>query len=617
MTTNLWQPKGIDELESAARSALEHPGNACVVAGPGAGKTEFLAQKVAFLLETNVCVEPRRILAISFKKDASENLAARVRERCSEKFSGRFDSVTFDAFTKSILDRFQLALPPAWRPKPDYDIVNFNENQYRGFLDDMRENHRNHADKIEAIQTRHFQHVMLGTHKISTDVPRPLAAYLCHQWLASTVKRDLDFLVINRLADLILRSNPLITRAMARTYKYVLVDEFQDTTHSQYDFLQTLLGVLQARVTVVGDNKQRIMAWAGAKPDSFKQFKKDFDAEQFDLLLNHRSSPGLVKIHHTMALSLDPDYKPTESKVKQKVDKDIAEIWNFQRSASEASFLADWIKKDMEERTLSASDYALLVRQKADETHARLIKEFLKKGMLVCNETQRFGKFSLQDIVGDELFVFISSLFRVSIQSGAHDAWANACDCMSYFFPADVEESKPKRRNLLDRLVERKIRPQFKKFDSTAEKIGMCVCAVLTAIGEDTIRGTFPQHYSADNFQTFIEAMTEYLVFCAEQATSWPDFIDRVDRVGQVPLLTVHKSKGLEYDTVICLGLDDSAWWNYSTANPEGKATFFVGLSRAKQRVVFTYARGPGGRTKISELYKLLAAAGVPERVIA
>jgi len=403
---------------------------------------------------------------------------------------------------------------------------------------------------------------------------------------------------------------------MALTYRYVLVDEFQDTTHSQYDFLQTLLGVLQGQVTVVGDNKQRIMAWAGAKPDSFKHFMKDFDAKQFDLLLNHRSSPGLVKIHHTMALSLDPEYKPAQSKVKQKIDKDIAEIWNFQRATSEFSFLAHWIKKDMKDRNLSASDYAVLVRQKADDTHASLSKEFLDRGLLICNETQRFGKFSLQDIVADELFVFIASLFRVSIQHGARDAWTNASDCMGYFFPADVEESKPKRRNLLDRLVERKIQPQLKTFESAEEKIGKCVSAILKAVGEDTMRGTFPQHYSANNFQTFLEATSEYLVFCAEQATSWSDFIDRVDRVGQVPLMTVHKSKGLEYDTVIFMGLDDSAWWSYSSANPEGKATFFVGLSRAKQRVVFTYARGSGGRTKISELYKLLAAAGVPEKVI-
>jgi len=616
MTIDLWRPKGIDDLEPAAWAALKFPKNACVVAGPGAGKTEFLAQKVAFLLENKLCIEPRRILAISFKKDAAENLAARVRERCSEKCAARFDSVTFDAFTKSIVDRFQLTLPPEWRPKLDYEIVNFNENQYRGFLEDMRENHRDHAAQIEAIQTRSFQHVMLGTYRISVDKPKTLSAFLSKQWLASTVRRDIDFLMINRLAEFILRSNPLISRAMALTYKYVLVDEFQDTTHSQYDFLQTLLGSLHAQVTVVGDNKQRIMAWAGAKPDSFEHFKKDFGAKQFDLLLNHRSSPGLVKIHHTMALSLDPEYKPAQSKVEQKIDKDIAEIWNFQRAALEFSFLADWIKKDMKDRNLSPSDYALLVRQKADETHASLFKEFVDRGLLICNETQRFGKFSLQDIVADELFVFIAALFRVSIQDGASDAWIKACECMEYFFPADFEESKPKRRNLLDKLVGQKIRPHLKTFDSTEEKIGKCVSAILKTIGEETIRGTFPQHYSANNFQTFLEAINEYLVFCAEQATSWADFIDRVDRVGQVPLLTVHKSKGLEYDTVIFMGLDDSSWWSYSTANPEGKATFFVGLSRAKQRVVFTYARGSGGRTKISELYKLLAAAGVPERVI-
>ncbi|WVV49583.1 UvrD-helicase domain-containing protein [Pseudomonas sp. NA13] len=74
--------------------------NRSVIAGPGAGKTELLAQRAAFLLQTDAAPSPRRILAISFKRDAASNLAARVRQRCHHTHASRFDSMTFDAFAK-------------------------------------------------------------------------------------------------------------------------------------------------------------------------------------------------------------------------------------------------------------------------------------------------------------------------------------------------------------------------------------------------------------------------------------------------------------------------------------------------------------------------------------
>jgi len=77
--------------------------------------------------------------------------------------------------------------------------------------------------------------------------------------------------------------------------------------------------------------------------------------------------------------------------------------------------------------------------------------------------------------------------------------------------------------------------------------------------------------------------------------------------------MTVHKSKGLEYDTVLFLGLDDQMWWSYNPGNPEGIATFFVALSRAKQRAIFTFCQSRGTRTRIADLYALLRTAGVPE----
>ncbi|MEV0392925.1 UvrD-helicase domain-containing protein [Polymorphospora rubra] len=79
-----WRPSGVDDLEPAAWNALRDPGNAAVVAGPGAGKTEFLAQRATYLLQTGICPWPRRILAISFKRDAAANLGQRVAARVPE-----------------------------------------------------------------------------------------------------------------------------------------------------------------------------------------------------------------------------------------------------------------------------------------------------------------------------------------------------------------------------------------------------------------------------------------------------------------------------------------------------------------------------------------------------
>ena len=97
-----WIPCDNIVLEDNAKKAVQTNRNVLVVAGPGAGKTELLAQKACYLFQTNICKDPLKILAISFKKDAAENLKKRVAERCGRDFESRFVSLTYDAFFKSI-----------------------------------------------------------------------------------------------------------------------------------------------------------------------------------------------------------------------------------------------------------------------------------------------------------------------------------------------------------------------------------------------------------------------------------------------------------------------------------------------------------------------------------
>lgn len=102
-----WLPCDGISLEEAADTAVRcSDRHVLVVAGPGAGKTELLAQKAAFLFQTNQCREPQKILAISFKTDAAQNLKERVEKRCGTDIKGRFVSMTYDAFAKNIIDFF-------------------------------------------------------------------------------------------------------------------------------------------------------------------------------------------------------------------------------------------------------------------------------------------------------------------------------------------------------------------------------------------------------------------------------------------------------------------------------------------------------------------------------
>src|SRR5438132_1546396 len=100
ITPQEWQPKDVCSLEPEAERAVRAEENTLVIAGPGAGKTELLAQRAAYLLETGECPAPHRILAISFKRDAAKNLRERVKRRIGPQLARRFDSFTFDAFCK-------------------------------------------------------------------------------------------------------------------------------------------------------------------------------------------------------------------------------------------------------------------------------------------------------------------------------------------------------------------------------------------------------------------------------------------------------------------------------------------------------------------------------------
>ena len=188
------------------------------------------------LASSGIAPPPRRILAISFKRDAATNLAARVRQRCHRSHAGRLDSMTFDAFAKSLVDRFGQALPERWRPRPDYELMFPNDTAFRGFLfQDVGTPPKaigSYAD-LQAISIKTFERSLLvGSPLPVLGWPDPTVG----QWAADRFwqsslhegkKTFLSFPMIGRLAELLLRVNPMARDALRLTYSHLFMDEFQ------------------------------------------------------------------------------------------------------------------------------------------------------------------------------------------------------------------------------------------------------------------------------------------------------------------------------------------------------------------------------------------------------
>jgi superfamily I DNA/RNA helicase len=617
-----WEAQGIEDLEPAAWRGLRDEGSVAVIAGPGAGKTEFLAQKATYLLQTGLCPSPKQILAISFKRDAADNLLQRVRKRCPSEQARRFTSITFDAFTKGLVDRFAPAVPERWRPARPYALTFPKKRDYDDFLTRTRlEAPATWQAEIAGLPSMTFEARYVGSSRLQLDPPEPTTgtAFAISRWWQEQLRSRrgslVTFIMLNRLAELLLRTRPPVLRALRATYPLVFVDEFQDTTYGQYDFLRSVFGASDAVVTAVGDDKQRIMAWAGARPNAFAKFKDDFAARERRLIFNHRSSPALVRIQHVVARALDSESPEVESKADAKIDGDVAEIWSFTDEAREARVIAEWVASDRKKRKLAQRDYALLVRQTANRFEEQFAEAFRDAGLRLRNESREVGRTNLQDLLAEDLTRLVVALFRLALQQRAPASWQLFSDAVRWLRAADPEDVATQYAIETGLKVTLK---RFRKFfDETPvgpDEAQEIVARALDFLDMEAVARTYPQYGVGESLEIAAEATVLYFRECADKAESWIETLDEFEGVEQVPLMTVHKSKGLEYDTMLFVGLDDKMWWAHKPEDREGLSTFFVALSRARQRAVFTYCQTRGSRNGVSDLYDLLASAGVPER---
>lgn len=613
-----WRPAGGIRLEDAAARVVTSNSSMSVIAGPGSGKTELLAQRAFYLLQTGVCRPPQRILAISFKRDAAKALKDRVARRCAPEQARRFDSYTFDAFAKSLLDRF-LALVPEWcRPKRDYRIILPSRDDRREFMDTLRPPRE--LGGVAAVQgLRHEDVEAWGPLPLEPPALAGISEWAAAEWWRRCVggrRSELTFPMISRLAEAILLYNQDVLKGLRLTYSHVFLDEFQDTTRRQYMLTRLGFDGSAAVLTGVGDTKQRIMTWAGAEAEVFSWFERRFAARREMLQLNHRSNRRVVQIINDLVRQIEPDAVETLcARADDPVPDDAAAFWLFDTDAAEAAFLASFIGEDIEEHGgegRSPDDFALLVRSKADHAEARLQLAFAARGLRLRNEARTLSGIAIQDLMADEVVCLVAGLVRVAIGARGQAVYRPVQEALASILGADFENPRDLKR--LDEFIRALIGQIGAATRSTPRETNMAdlVSEIVDAVGAAAIRRTFRQYEDERYFRDVQEALAALMAEHAEADASWEELIDGVEGRGQIRLMTIHKSKGLEYHTVMFVGLHHNAFWGYRNNREEETNAFFVAMSRARERVYFTRSAESGDTDRIQGLVDLLERADVP-----
>ena len=578
-----WVPCDGINLEKDAETAVRCSDNhVLVIAGPGAGKTELLSQKAAYLLQTNQCKDPQKILAICFKTDAAQNLKQRVETRCGTDAKHRFVSMTYDAFAKSLLDHFLFALPHELRPNTDY-LVNDDDTIDAAF----REAGFKNTDNLKPYDlNKYYQHQLeIVALPINGSEIRHTAWALLTKGFKG-YKSTLSFKMVMKLAMYILHTNPYIKYALQMTFSHVFLDEFQDTTSLQYEFVKECFFNSNTKITAVGDNKQCIMRWAGALTKIFKMFYDEYHPTPARLLMNHRSAPKLIALQKAMYTSLkEPN---TEVQVSEKWDSNdgYLSLVIADNEILEAQFISDDIIRRIHSG-LKPNDICILCKQQPERYVQPIISQLSTQGIRARIESE------YQDLIKDPVIDLILKVLLCS-QSQKHPLeWISIEDELIDLWGIDDSQNGDAYDRMKVALVEftASINKTIKK-GITMEQWRELLDQILAFFDIQKLRSKYPAIRNGNYLSVIISKFAKLFWEELLNATgNWSQAIANFNGENSIPIMTIHKSKGLEYSAVYFLGLEDSAFWSFKKQSEEDRCAFFVALSRAKESLLFTFCK--------------------------
>lgn len=630
----------LDALNSEQRKACEWvEGPNLIIAGAGSGKTRVLTYKIAYLIENGV--NPLNILALTFTNKAAAEMKERIVELVGDKakniLMGTFHSIfsrilRIEAERLGYLNSFTI-----YDTEDSKSVIRSIVKEFN--LDEKLYNKSYILNRISAAKS-----CLISPDAYESNVElmaedraglRPYISKIYRKYnhrLRRNMAMDFDDLLFNM--NVLLRDNNDLLLKYQERFRYILVDEYQDTNFAQY-YIVKKLSARHRNITVVGDDAQSIYAFRGADIRNILDFQKDYsDSKLFKLEQNYRSTGNIVEAANSV---ITHNKAQIAKKVWTSNDKGRKiNYYNAENDKEEAKWISDLIKNRIRMENANYGDFAILYRT---NQQSRVLEESLRFQNIpyrIFSGISFYGRKEIKDILAyfnlvvnnsdDEAFLRIINYPARSIgdttinklkilaneeNTSLFDACVNHIDKISLTPKAKqsiidfvvmmqaftIEKNKVDAYDLGVRIIgasniipflQKDTDPSIEdKIDNINELIG-ALQAFVDSEEESVLDEMTGEEISLSNKTLDIFVQQASLITETDRKEG--------DDQNKVSLMTIHSAKGLEFPYIFVAGLEENLFPSVlsiasSVELEEERRLFYVAITRAKKELALSCAK--------------------------
>ncbi len=606
--------KGLNEVQKQA--AMHADGPLVVFAGAGSGKTRIITHRIAMLIERGV--NPWEILAVTFTNKAAAEMRERVGKLHQE--ANRAHISTFHSSCARWLREFavHLGFRTDFTIYDDSDATSalkkivkdmFKNIELAPYVSDMR-TFLHDAKMYGLLPAEVEQSHYFDSRKIPQGAVEVYKRY--QEYLHACQAMDFSDLILNML--LLLRRNTQVADVLSKRYKYILVDEFQDTNPSQMELIERLAGQ-HKNLFVVGDDDQSIYSWRGASPANLINFQDKYPgAKRITMAENYRSAQNIIAAAN--AVIAHNKYR-VEKELYSKVPAGPPILYRFESDGEmEAWYVVDMLKQELND--FHYSDFAIFYRTNAQ---SRLIEEALRRENIpyrIFGAMKFYERLEVRDILA-YLRLFVNEDDDVSLRRivnvPTRGIGQKAMEGLEALATSKGQSILKTMRELAEDSRSRqgmKFAIFMTLFETLKEQVlQSSLGEAVSILMEGLDYQAYLQKKHADTYVEKIENLHELASGMGEFAkrnteatlADWLQTITLVredadtDNEGEegVSLMTLHTAKGLEFPRVFLVGVEEGLIPHRNSkddkaAIEEERRLFYVGMTRAKERLTLVSA---------------------------
>lgn len=601
-------------------AVLHTEGPLLMLAGAGSGKTRVLTHRIAYLIEERG-VSPYNILAITFTNKAAREMKERIETIIGPKALDTWTG-TFHACCVRILRR-EIDRIGFDRNFVIYDSSD-QETLMKDCLSQLQYNEKNYPPKMvlaeisrakdELIYPEDYS-LMAGSDFRLSRIAKLYGLY--QKRLKANNALDFDDIIMHTIK--IFTEYPEVLEYYRNKFRYILVDEYQDTNTAQY-MLVSMLAAKHRNICVVGDDDQSIYGWRGANIRNILEFEKDFEGcRVIKLEQNYRSTANILNAANNV-IKNNYGRKP-KTLWTDNGEGDRIKVFEASDERDEAWYVANKIKSEVRTGKRNYRDFAVLYRINAQ---SRVFEDaFMKNGIpyKIVGGHKFYDRKEIKDVIAylrviqnpnDDISlkriinVPKRGIGRVTMEKAEQLALSNGVSIYSIIVQPD---NFPGLSRAADKL---------KAFTDTLARFRtMLSCTNLTEwvkmiieesgiIKELELEGTVEAKTRIENIREFQSVAVEFVRNSEEEEPSLEDFLahisliadvdDMEEEADRVVLLTMHSAKGLEFPVVFLAGMEEGLFPSSRSFGEEGemeeeRRLCYVGITRAKEELYLSYSK--------------------------